>query len=337
MPPQKALCRQLPGTMERLYHKTFFCDTMARMKEIVFAPLEGIGNHIYRNAWRRHYGGVTRFMTPFLDLNSVGGMKNRGIADILPENNEGAVIIPQVLTDSPKALTAAAEKLAGYGYTEVNLNLGCPVGTVTGKGRGSAMLKDVEKLRRFLDEAYETCPIPLSLKTRIGFESTEEAGPLFELFNDYPVKELTVHPRLRSEFYTGPIHADVLDMVCRDSRNPVCVNPGITTAEEFAAAINRWPEASSVMIGRGLIADPALAEKCTAAESENGRARFLSFHDDLLESYQAILFGDTPVLFKMKELWSYWSVPFGMDEKTLKRIKKARSVSEYRSILAMYT
>ena len=299
-------------------------------------------------------------MTPFLDLNSVGGMKNRGITDILPENNEGAVIIPQVLTDSAAALSAAAAKLSDYGYEEVNLNLGCPVGTVTGKGRGSAMLKDVDKLRRFLDEAYASCPLALSLKTRLGFESADEAGPLFELFNNYPVKELTVHPRLRREFYAGPVHADVLDAVCRESKNPVCVNPGITTAEGYAAACARWPEASAVMIGRGLIADPSLAEKCLAlsVRDENRphkagdggegfgsraapsascrqdvRARFLSFHDDLLESYQRVLFGETPVLFKMKELWSYWAAPFGMDEKTLKRIKKARTVSEYRSIL----
>ena len=307
------------------------------MKNIYFAPLEGIGNHIYRNVYRRYYGGISKYYTPFLDLSSEGLMKNRGLRDILPENNEGIHVIPQVLTASPDALKKAAQVLSGYGYDEVNINMGCPVGTVTKKGKGAAMLSDRDRLRSFLDGAFSGCATGLSVKMRIGMTDISEGAGLIKIMNDYPLREVIIHPRLQTEFYQGEIHEEILEAMCRESVNPVCINPGIRTPEQYDSFCEKYPDCTALMIGRGLITDPALPEKCTGTVIDPNKeaARFLSFHNALLAAWKEELSGEPPVLFKMKELWDYWKESLHPDEKILKKIKKARTLSEYEALSAM--
>lgn len=306
-------------------------------KPLYFAPLEGIGNHIYRSAFTRHYSGVDRFYTPFIDINSDGGMKNRNVNDILPENNAGITLIPQILTRNADALGEASRRIAGLGYREINLNLGCPSPTVTKKGKGSGMLADPLQLRAFLEQAFRVSATALSVKMRIGIRSTEEWEPLLEVLNDFPIAELIVHPRLTSQVYSGEIHEDIFRAIYEASRNPVCLNPGIREAAEFSVYTARYPKITGLMIGRGLVSDPALAEKIVRCNNDTGssreqadeRKRFRDFHDDLLESYRQVLSGETPVLFKMKELWDYWDKAIDVDPKLRKKITKAGSISEY--------
>ena len=325
-------------------------------KPLYFAPLEGIGNHIYRSAFTRHYSGVDRFYTPFIDINSDGGMKNRNVNDILPENNAGITLIPQILTRNADALGEASRRIAGLGYREINLNLGCPSPTVTKKGKGSGMLADPLQLQAFLEQAFRVSATALSVKMRIGICSTEEWEPLLEVLNDFPIAELIVHPRLTSQVYSGGIHEDIFRAIYETSRNPVCLNPGIREAAEFYTYAGRYPKITGLMIGRGLVSDPALAEKIVRGNNDTGssreqtaasevcaaanrasaqpdlpdeRKRFRDFHDDLLESYRQVLSGETPVLFKMKELWDYWDKAIDVDPKLRKKITKAGSISEY--------
>ncbi|MDO4488023.1 MAG: tRNA-dihydrouridine synthase family protein [Eubacteriales bacterium] len=326
--------------------------------EICFAPLEGIGNYIFRNTFLRHYQGVDAFYTPFIELNSKGDMKKRNIKDILPENNVGIRVIPQVITRRVDELVPAALKLRDYGYDEVNINMGCPVATETSKGKGSGMLKDKDSLKSFLDEAFSRSPLPLSVKCRIGWESTEEASGLIEIFNDYPLKSLIIHPRLRAEFYNGSIHEDILHMMYTKSRNPVIINPSIKSECETDFYFSKYPDAVSLMIGRGIVANPELAlrvrsridalSRAAEATGQNSKEtdeaetlkisdikRFFEFHDDLLSEYRVVMSGDVPVMHKLKELWFYWKDTLPVDERLLKRIKKSDSIDEYLSVLSV--
>lgn len=328
-------------------------------KPVYFAPLEGIGNHIYRGAFTRHYSGVDRFYTPFIDINADGGMKNRNLNDILPENNPGITVIPQILTRNADALGAASRRIADLGYREINLNMGCPSPTVTKKGKGSGMLSDPGQLRCFLEQAFRVSATALSVKMRIGIARTDEWQPLMDVLNDFPVSELIVHPRLMTQAYSGEIHEDVFRAIYEYSRIPVCLNPGILRAEEAGPYVGRYPDVTGIMIGRGLVSDPALGEKipqlyrtaATDTAAKNAAAgptdaavpenrpdarelrRFRAFHDDLLESYRRVLSGDTPVLFKMKELWDYWDKNIAVDPKLRKKIAKTGSISEYTSLV----
>lgn len=306
--------------------------TVSMKKPIYFAPLEGINNYIYRNAFRRHYGGVDRFYTPFIDINGDGGMKQKSRNDILPENNEGIQLIPQVLTKSAQALGKVSEVVRALGYEEINLNLGCPSPTVTKKGKGSAMLEDTDALRRFLEEALELSKTKLSVKIRIGIRDTKEWEGIIDCLNTFPLTEVIIHPRLQTEGYGGQIHEDIFRHMYEASRNPICVNPSIQTPEDFQYWAASYPDITGIMIGRSLIADPSLAER-TSVNSASDVNRFFTFHDDLLASYRQVLSGETPVLFKMKELWVFWEKTIPVDERLKKKLTKVQKLGEYESLV----
>ena len=138
------------------------------------APMEGITGYIYRQAYNSCFKPMDRYFTPFLAPKHKSGFSSKELNDILPEHNQGMEVIPQILTSDPEDFLDTAVKLKEYGYTEVNLNLGCPSGTVAAKGKGAGFLKDTEKLARFLGEVSEGMErenLHFSIKTRVGVES----------------------------------------------------------------------------------------------------------------------------------------------------------------------
>ena len=146
--------------------------------KIYMAPMEGITNHIYRQAYRHHFGQVDRYFMPFL---SSLGLNYKEIRDIAPENNQGMDIVPQILTNNTEIFLGLAEMFRDLGYTEVNLNIGCPSGTVTAKGRGSGFLRFLPELDRFLEEIFAISPLPISVKTRIGYTDEAEWPVILEI------------------------------------------------------------------------------------------------------------------------------------------------------------
>jgi len=275
-------------------------------------------------------------------------MKGKCRDDILPENNEGILPVPQILTKKPKALAAVSKKIADLGYEEINLNLGCPSPTVTKKEKGAGMLEDPKRLEAFLEEAFSGMKTKLSVKLRIGIADPGEWESILECLNRFPITELIIHPRLMSEGYRGQIHEDIFKKMYEASKNPVCVNPGVLTPLDYTYWEENYPDVTGIMIGRALVADPALAERIRAGCLGTGEQlsiltgrnaarmeteRFFDFHDDLLESYQKVLSGETPVLFKMKELWAFWSKTVPVDEKMLKKITKAQRISAYEALV----
>ena len=180
-----------------------------------FAPLEGVTSAPYRQAHHRHFSGVDRYYAPFISPTIHHVLTPREQRDILPEYNEGVPVIPQLLTKNAEDFLWAAGDLAAMGYSEVNLNLGCPSGTVVSKGKGSGFLGHPEELERFLDEIFEKSPIAVSVKTRLGVTDPDEFGPILELYNRYPISELTIHPRVQKQMYRKEVS------VAMQGSNPV--------------------------------------------------------------------------------------------------------------------
>ena len=100
------------------------------------APMEGITGYIYRNAYEKFFHNIDKYFTPFIVPNQSRSLKTKELRDILPENNQGMNIVPQILTNDSEGFIVTAKKLKQLGYNEVNLNLGCPAGTVVSKNRG---------------------------------------------------------------------------------------------------------------------------------------------------------------------------------------------------------
>lgn len=303
--------------------------------------MEGITTYIYRRAHARWYGGIDYYFTPFIAGKK---MTAREVRDILPENNEGLAIVPQILTNRAEDFLRIAARIASYGYTAVNLNLGCPSGTVTAKKRGAGFLVEPEALDAFLYEIFEKCPLHISVKTRLGISDLKEWDRLLDIYAKYPLQELIVHTRLLQEFYTGATHPEAFAAAAArlcGAKIPLCYNGDIVSAASlhdiYAATADCGME--RVMIGRGLIRRPALANELRAAQRGDADgvpaslSTLRSFHDEILDGYRQIMSGDLPVLFKMKDLWTYMIASFPKPDtaaKYLKKIRKSGCLADYR-------
>lgn len=293
-----------------------------------FAPMEGITGAVFRRLHHAYFPGVDRYYTPFLSPTKEHVFTPRDLREILPEHNEGLCVVPQLLTKVPEDFLWAAGALRDLGYEEVNLNLGCPSGTVTAKGKGAGMLADVRVLERFLEEIFAAAPCAVSIKTRLGLEDPAEFGPILEVYNRFPLSELIIHPRVRKDFYRHPVRTEAFEQSLTACKQPVSFNGGIVTPADFRACAIRWPQLKGIMIGQGLVSDPALAEKirfgavCT-------RDHLQSFHDALLDAYTEQFGNRTNAMKRMKEIWIYLIRLFDGSERHGKKILKAKNAEEY--------
>lgn len=295
------------------------------------APMEGLTGYIYRNAYHRCFHPMDKYFTPFLSPKSNKGLSSRELNDILPEHNQGLFVVPQILTNRWEDFLGTAEILREYGYGEVNLNLGCPSGTVVSKKKGAGFLAVPEELNRFLEKVcsgLDTMGTELSVKTRLGNVSEDEFYGLMEIYNQYPLKELVVHPRIRSDYYKNVPRMKVFEYSMESASCPVCYSGDIFTAKDYRMLVKKSPELRSVMLGRGLVANPGLREE-VQGEGYLDKERFRTFHGLIYEGYRRIMSGDRNVLFKMKELWSLMIHMFYDEGSYAKKIKKAQRLEEY--------
>lgn len=305
--------------------------------KIYLAPLEGITNHIYRNAYSKIYGHVDKYFAPFISPSEKVPMTPREKRDVDPENNNGICMVPQILTCRSDLFIEAAKELHDMGYKEIDLNLGCPSGTVCAKGKGAGFLPETLALQRFLDAIYSyagEAGIQISIKTRLGFYDPDEFYDLVDIFNTFPVSELIVHPRIRGDFYKGDTRKEYFAYALEHSNASLVYNGNIFASkdyEELTTLLHK--DLDPVMLGRGLISDPSLADKLKGYTTETDLIKFRRLHDTLYNEYKEIMSPDINILHKMRELWSYWQVLFDGNERDIKRIIKAKKCSEYEDVV----
>ncbi|MBR3057512.1 MAG: tRNA-dihydrouridine synthase family protein [Clostridiales bacterium] len=301
--------------------------------KIYCAPLEGVTTYVFRNAYNTIYGNVDKFFSPFLSPAENCPMTPREKKDIAPENNEGINLVPQILTCRSDHFIDAAKALHSMGYSEINLNLGCPSGTVCTKGKGAAFLQETDALQVFLDAIYsysESEGIKISIKTRLGYSDPEEFHDLIGIFNSFPVSELIVHPRIRTDFYKGEPRKEYFAYALKHVKCPLVYNGNIYSAEDYEELVSTFSSSlDPIMTGRGLISDPSLLDKLKGTISETDFTKFRKLHDTLYHEYQKVMSPDINVLHKMRELWTYWQVLFDGKERDIKRLMKAKKIAEY--------
>lgn len=297
------------------------------------APLEGITGYIYRNAYEKHFHNVEKYFTPFISPHTKRCLNSREENDILPEHNQGMKVVPQILTNNAQDFIQIGKTLQEYGYEEINLNLGCPSGTVVAKGRGSGFLACPEKLDAFLEEVFENLQMKISVKTRIGKEDAEEWDKLLSIYNRYPMEELIVHPRIQTDFYKNKPNWQAYEYAVKESKNPLCYNGDIFSKSDYEQLLKEFSNTEVVMLGRGIISNPQLIDNIKSQETKADKEKLKAFHDEICSGYEAIFSGDRNVLFKMKELWFYMGTLFPNSEKDMKQIKKCQNLTQYRSIV----
>lgn len=300
-----------------------------------FAPLDGITKRVFRRVWHRHFGGADRYFLPFISPTDQHILTPRDRREL--ENPEGLPQVPQVMAKRAADFLWASEVLADLGYPEVNLNLGCPSGTVTAKGKGSGLLADPDLLDRFLEEVFSGAKVPVSVKTRLGYQTPEEFPRLLEIFSRYPIACLTIHPRVRPEKYWGAVHLDQFALAAAESRNPLCYNGDLTSVEGVRALEARFPGLDAVMIGRGAIADPALFRRLRGGPAAS-KEELQAFTSELYQAYQDFYAQSAPdgqaapASQRMKEIWFYLIHLFENGERLGGRMRRSRGPRAYEEL-----
>lgn len=292
-----------------------------------FAPMEGLTDSVYRRLHHKYFPGIHRYYMPFLSPTVHRCLTPREIRELPPADTEDFYAVPQLMTRCADDFVWAAQQCADLGYQEVNLNAGCPSGTVVSKGKGSGMLGDPDALALFLDEVCSRSPLPVSVKTRLGISNSDEFPALLEIYNQYPLCELIVHPRVRKQFYDGAVDEQMFSYAVENSKIPLCYNGNLASLKDIAAIEAEYPPVSAVMLGRGLISDPGMVSP--GGTSSEALAAFM---EELLDTYIEVFGSGRNAMFRLKENWSFLLPRISGGEKLGKQLRKTTDLSQFRSI-----
>lgn len=298
---------------------------------ITMAPMRGFTDSVYRNAWAHHFRGIDDCMAPFVATQQEELISPKLLRDLLPESNRALPVIPQALGNNPRAFLTLAHRLQEMGYTELNWNLGCPYKMVAKKCKGSGLLCHPDRVDRFLDAVMPSAPVKISVKVRLGRHDVAESGPLLAVLNQYPLSEVIFHPRLGVQMYEGRPDLKAFAGCLRACRHPVVYNGDIWSAEDFTAILQRFPALENWMLGRGLLADPFLAETLRGAEigQEERNDRFQAFYGELAAGYRERLSGSSHMLARMKGWWDCFRLSFTEGDRFFKKIRKQQNLTRF--------
>lgn len=298
---------------------------------IHFAPLQGYTDAAYRQAHARIFGGVDTYYSPFVRVEH-GEIRRKDARDINPENNRGVHLIPQLIAPYPDKLEQIMSLFSGYNYREADINLGCPFPMLAKRHNGAGMLPYPEEVKELLIAATEKYPrFRFSVKLRLGWENANECLALLPLFNALPLSHIILHPRLGKQQYKGEVDLDGFEAFYNGCDKPLFYNGDLHTTEDIQAIAVRFPKLAGIVIGRSLLANPALAweyrqGKRLSADEMAEKVRQL--HTDVYNSYEEQQQGgETQLLMKMKSFWEYL-LPEG-NRKAKKTIHKTAKLTNY--------
>lgn len=298
--------------------------------KIYFAPLQGFTDAIYRNAHEVFWGGIDSYYAPFIRLEKGDNFRNKEIRDIDKNNNAVKHLVPQLIANKPDELRKIAKLISEKGYTEVNINLGCPFPVLARRHKGSGILPYPNEVRDLLNTINEFPNIFFSVKMRLGWENMEECMALIPLLNALPFSEITLHPRLGIQQYKGTTDINAFELFYNECKHPLIYNGDIKTLEDIEIITTRFPKLAGIMIGRGLLENPALAmeyKQNRALTFDEKAKKIKGLHTSMLESYQKQLQGEAQLLNKMKTLWEYLLPE--IEKKYRKKISKSTKMETY--------
>ncbi len=299
---------------------------------LLSSPLQGFTDFRFRNAFDKYFGGIDTFYSPYIRLNGKLIVKPAYERDILPKNNTVAEVIPQVMTNDADEFLFVANYVKQFGYKELNWNLGCPYPMVTKRGMGSGLISEAEKIDAILDKVHSESDILVSMKMRMGYENSEEILDTFPILDKYPLKNIAIHARIGKQLYKGGVDLDAFQKCVENTSHKLYYNGDITSVEVFNQLKERFPTIDHWMIGRGLISDPflpSMIKNNTIEYPGNKIEAFSKFHDTLYQAYSEQLSGPKHITMKMYHFWEYFASTFNNPRKSLKKIKKAKSIQDY--------
>ncbi|NWH03496.1 tRNA-dihydrouridine synthase family protein [Desulfobacter latus] len=302
---------------------------------LILAPLQGLTDVVFRQAYARHFSGIDQAMAPFISTMSSRRLKPSRLKDVDPALNTALPVIPQILGNNPDDFIYLGDYLFDMGYTQVNWNLGCPHSKIAKKLRGSGLLSHPDKIDAFLSRVIPAMKPALSVKIRLGRKSKEEIHDLIAMFNTHKLEEIILHPRTGEQMYTGTADVDAFERAMNACNHSMVYNGDIVDKASWGKIRQRFPEIRRFMIGRGILSNPFLPEqiKGLKTDSQNKDSqtheRLKNFHADLFNSYKQVFSGPGHLIGRMKGVWSYLGLSFENSKKPLKKLLKSNSEQDY--------
>ena len=283
------------------------------------APLDGITNYLFRNTLCRHFGGIDFFMTPFMPVQERAKLNVTNWRDLWPKNNMLRPTTPQLMGNVPAHFVDTMQLLhETYGYTSFNWNLGCPVAQVVRRRRGCGLMPDTDRVEEVVAATTQT-PFQFSVKMRLGLHSPEEGLRILERLEKYPLEYIVIHPRLGEQMYDGVPDWDTLDEFCRHTRHRLIYSGDINSPADHERLRQRYPDIQDWMLGRGILADPFLAEEIRGMDTGDRKGRFLKYYQHFAAELLPMRH-ERGTLHNFKELWHYWRHLAGINDEQLKQL-----------------
>lgn len=301
------------------------------MTQISLAPLQGYTDYVFRNALNKHMGGIDKFYSPYLRLQNDQTLKRSQITDILPENNV-LNLIPQILCNTSEAFQWFDNYLSDMGYTEMNWNLGCPYPMVAKRKLGSGLLPFPELIDSILSDCRSNTKLKVSIKLRLGYENPDEINGILNLLEQYPIEEIILHPRIGKDIYKNDANKNAFATCNNITKYKLAYNGDLIHLNDANTVLENNPSVEHLMIGRGLLKNPFLANEIKSGQpldEERKRDTFLQFYMDLHQHYQKSLSGDSHQVNKLLHLWEYFSHLFIQKKKVYKRLKKIKHTDRF--------
>lgn len=295
---------------------------------LILAPIRGVTDVVYRDAFARCFSGFDRAVAPFFQLRQGHGLRPAELRQVAREANHALCTIPQVLTNHAPTFSAALRELKEAGHEEVNWNLGCPYPTVAGRGRGAGLLPDAERIDRILGEVMAEAPVRLSVKMRLGYHDPDEFKAVIEVLNRYPLTEVMLHARTADQMYEGEVDLTRAVEALALCRHPFVYNGDIATVEGWHLLARPLPGVAGWLVGRGALKNPFLPAQLKGAPlpaQEDCRVQLVKFHGLLFEGYGQLLSGDQHRMDKMLAQWEYLAQAFADPPAVFSRIRRCHA------------
>ncbi len=307
--------------------------------KILLAPLQGFTDFRFRKSFFKYFGGIDSCYAPYIRLTNDKEIKKSQKLDILPKNNIGMPVKPQLMVNSVDDFMLVANYVKSLGYDEINWNMGCPYPMVAKRSLGAGLLEQPDKIKQLLEEIIPISPLKIGLKMRMGYEDTSDILNIIPFLNDMPITEVIIHARYAKQLYKKGLDYDRFNECIALSKHELTFNGDINSVQDFNDLKEKFPNTKSWMLGRGVVADPFLPEMIKNGETEypeNRREIFKQFHDELFEDYRSYLSGERQVLMKMTSFWEYFAMSFQNSRKIYKGFKKAKTLDKYDDALKFF-
>jgi tRNA-dihydrouridine synthase len=174
-----------------------------------------------------------------------------------------------------------------------------------------------------------------SIKVRLGLEDNKLLPKRLALIQKFPLRELCVHPRTAKQMYEGTVDLDAFERIAKECTLPLTYNGDIRTLADYQRLSTRFPNVQRWMLGRGIVANPFLAESIRAGKDTRDMARFQAWHTDVVARYADGAPGDHALLGHLKELWSYLAPTFEHGDQIWNSLKIARTRDEFERVLQL--